>query len=213
MSYYVIVRGKMKEVIINNIIIKIQKYNNYSETKIKEIKYGLETIYLTITKFLVFTIITLLLNCFKEYLILFLLYSLLRLTGFGLHMTSSKLCWIISSIIYISLPLISKRIYITNNYLILIAILSIIMLLIFAPADTKKRPLINKKKRTIYKILTVLTTCIYTLLIIILKTNNQKYLFIFAILLEVFVTNPISYKLFGLTYNNFKNYNKEGGKK
>lgn len=32
----------MKEVIINKAINNVQKYNNYSNTKIKEIKYGLE---------------------------------------------------------------------------------------------------------------------------------------------------------------------------
>ena len=34
----------MKEVILYKTISNIKKYNNYSDTKLKEIKYGLETI-------------------------------------------------------------------------------------------------------------------------------------------------------------------------
>ena len=62
----------MKEVIINKAINNIQKYNNYSNTKIKEIKYGLESIYLTTFKIIVIMLINTLIGTIKELLLIFL---------------------------------------------------------------------------------------------------------------------------------------------
>ena len=82
----------------------------------------------------------------------------------------------------------------------------------YAPADTEKRPLINKNKRTLYKVLTLLITFIYLILSLILKNQiiiNTLYL---SIILETIQILPITYKLYGVRYNNYKNYRK-GGKK
>ena len=48
----------MKNRIINNLMDIIKKYNNFDDIKLQEIKYGLETIYLTIIKTIVFIIIS-----------------------------------------------------------------------------------------------------------------------------------------------------------
>ena len=69
----------MKEVIINKAINNIQKYNNYSNTKIKEIKYGLESIYLTTFKIIVIMLINTLIGTIKELLLIFLYHNNINL--------------------------------------------------------------------------------------------------------------------------------------
>ena len=43
----------MKNLIIKNCMNYIKKHNNYSNTKLKEIEYGLVGIYLTISKIII----------------------------------------------------------------------------------------------------------------------------------------------------------------
>lgn len=196
----------MKEVIINNIMLNIKNNKDYTEQKLNEIRYGLEALYLTSTKIAVIYIIAVILNSYKELTLIFLLYGTLRLTGFGIHAKSSKECWISSLLIFVPIPYLLKFIFIPKYINIILSIIGTILLLIYSPADTEKRPLIHKKKRIIYKILTTTISTIYTILNIITKDNILSNIITFSILLEAIIILPISYKLFGLKYNNYLNY-------
>lgn len=196
----------MKEVIINSIMLNIKNNKDYTDQKLNEIKYGLEALYLTTTKISVIYIIAIILNSYKELTLIFLLYGTLRLTGFGIHAKSSKECWISSLLIFVPIPYLLKIIFIPKYINIILSIIGTILLLIYSPADTEKRPLIHKKKRIIYKILTTTISTIYTILNIITKDNILSNIITFSILLEAIIVLPISYKLFGLKYNNYLNY-------
>jgi accessory gene regulator protein AgrB len=93
-------------------------------------------------------------------------------------------------------------------------LVSILCLSIYAPADTPKRPLINKKKRTIYKILTIILSFIYAIAILCIKNNIIiTNTLLYSMLLESFLVAPLTYKLFGVPYKNYKNYKRKESKK
>ena len=203
----------MKNRIINNLMDIIKKYNNFDDIKLQEIKYGLETIYLTIIKTIVFIIISIILSTLKELLLFMLFYGILRLTGFGVHAKKSIHCWISSFITFILIPIFIKYLQLNNIIISILLFISILLLIIYAPADTPKRPLINKKKRIIYKVLTIFVAATYTILIIIKPTNLITNSMIYSLLLEGFLVTPLSYKLFGVSYKNYKNYKRKEKKK
>lgn len=199
----------MKEVILDKLINNVKKYKNYDNIKLKEIRYGIEVLYLTITKVIVISIITLLLGIYKEFILLLLLYSLLRLTGFGIHTNTSKQCYILSISVYIIVPYLIKITYFNNLITIILSIMSLLIIIIHAPADTEKRPLINNKKRKTLKIITSITTIVYIILIFIIKSNYYKNLLLYSIILQALAVHPIIYKLLGLRYNNYKAYKRK----
>jgi accessory gene regulator B len=199
----------VKDILINNLIMNIKRNGNYSNTKLLEIKYGLETLYITITKLTVILIINILLGNTKELILFILTYGLLKITGFGLHAKKSWQCWITSIPIFTIIPYLIKNVVVNNKLIIIISITSLLIICLYAPADTERRPLINKKKRIIYKIITIFTSIIYLLIIYI---NNNSYvdsLLLYSLILEALIINPLSYKLFKLKY---KNYRLKGGK-
>ena len=102
----------MKKCVLDFCINSIKKNcdNKYNDEKIAEIRYGLEAIYLTITKVIIIWTIAILLNIFKEMIILMLLYNLLRMTGFGIHAKKSWMCLISSSIIFLGCPFLAMYI-------------------------------------------------------------------------------------------------------
>lgn len=199
----------MRSKIINSIMEQIKKYNNFDDIKLQEIKYGLETVYLTIVKTIIYILIALLLNTIKELLFFILTYGLLRLTGFGVHAKKSIHCWISSTIIFVIIPLLIKYIMINPNIIYAISIIFTIVLIIYAPADTEKRPLINKKKRIRYKIITSVISIAYIILIILINDNFVKHALLYSLVLEGFLVTPFSYKLFGVSYKNYKNYKRK----
>ena len=196
----------IKNFVINNSMNIIKNNQNYNNEQQEEIKYGLEAIYLLITKFIIIFSIALLLGLFKESLLFFLFFNILRITAFGIHASKSIYCWISSIISFLALPYISKILILPNIFFIITTITCNILFIIYAPADTIKRPLINTKKRRIYKVVTIISSLILTIIIFIIQNNTIKNLIIFAMILQVILILPITYKIFNLPYNNYKNY-------
>jgi len=197
----------IKNFVINKSIAIIKNsYSNYNQEQLEKIQYGLEAIYLSLTKVFVIIILSIILNIFYETLALLLFFNLLRFTGFGLHASKSWGCWISSVPTFIGLPLVCKHMTLSEYILIFIAVFSLINFLLFAPADTKKRPLIRKKRRIIYKVLTCFTGLIYLIVILYSKNDFIKNTLSFAMLIESLLINPLTYKLFNTTYNNYKHY-------
>ena len=201
----------MKKFVIENCMKIISQNKNYDKTKLAEIKYGLEGLYLTLSKLIIITTIAIILGIIKEYIIFLLIYNIIRIPSFGLHATKSWIYLVSSTIIFIGIPLLINIITLNKITKIIIGIILTIGIMAFSPADTKKRPIVNKKRRKIYKILSTAISIIYVVLSI--KINN-KYIsncFTFSILLQNILISPITYIIFKLPYNNYKTYVKTHG--
>ena len=201
----------MRKFIIDKCMNIVTKNNKYDDIKLAEIKYGLEGLYLTFSKLIIITIIAITLGITKEYILFLLIYNVIRTTSFGLHATKSWICLLSSTIIFIGTPLIMKNIELNLITKIIIGIILTIGIMAFSPADTHKRPIVNKKRRKIYKILSTIISIIYVLLSIIIKNTYISNCFIFAIILQNILISPITYKVFKLPYNNYKEYIKTHG--
>ncbi len=194
----------MKSFFINNSIKIITNYNkNYNQEELEKLKYGLEGIYLTITKTIIIILLGILFNIITEILIITLAFNLLRYFAFGFHAKESLDCLIFSILLFIFLPLFIFNVKIKWIYKLIIAILCTIVIMIFAPADTIKRPLPNKKKRIIRKLLSTVVSILYTVTIII--TNNFiSDALLCAIIIQTINVNPITYMIFKQPFNNYK---------
>ena len=197
----------MKNAIINS-SMKILEYNfpDYDETKLAELRYGLEGFYMLITKLVVIFGAAFVLGIFKEAIILLLLFNVLRLTGFGLHASKSWMCWISSSLVFLVCPYLCIHLSIPLNILVTIASICWIIFLLYAPADTKNRPLVNEKKRKRYKYITLVSGAIYIALLFLIKNTFLQNALVCAMIIQSVLIHPMVYKLFRLPYNNYKSY-------
>lgn len=194
----------MKEKFLNSTICFLEKYNSYSEKDIKKLRYGLEGIYLTITKMIIILLLAFILGIFKEVVILIILFNIIRYFGFGFHAEKSSECLFVSIINFVLIPYVFSKLTFSMNISLIIAGFCIINYLVFAPADTVKRPLYNKKKRIIRKILTILVGVLYTIAMVYFDNNYVTALILNALIVQAIVISPITYKLFRQPYNNYK---------
>ena len=196
----------MKKFVLDRCMNIIKKNMQYDDTKLEEIRYGLEGIYLTITKILIISIICILLGIFKEFLIFLIIYSIMRTPSFGIHASKSWICLITSTISFVGFPLISIYTKLNITTKLIIGIISVIGICLFSPADTTKRPIINKKRRKIYKILSTIISIIYIILSIKIKNNFISNCLLYSTILQNILISPITYKIFKQPYNNYKEY-------
>ena len=196
----------MKKWFLESSINLIKKNKKYTNEEIELIEYGLEGIYLTITKAIIIFGIAIALGIFKEVIYLLIFYNLIRSQAFGIHASKSIYCLISSLTMFIGGAYLCKYLVIPLWIMIIITIICIICLLLYAPADTVKRPIVNTKKRKRFKFLSTLIGIIYLVLIIVFRDNSITNYILFGLIFEVIMILPITYKIFNLPYANYKNY-------
>ncbi len=193
----------MKKIVMKKIMNYVKNNTKYNDTQLLEIEYGLTGIYLTISKMIIISIISLFLGIFKDMIIFMVLFNIIRTFAFGLHATKSWICLISSAIIFVGVPLISH--YLTLNLLLklFIGILCIIFIFKNSPADTKKRPIVSIRRRLILNYISTTIAIIFVILSLIINNDYISNCLIFSLILENILISSLVYKFFNLPYNNY----------
>lgn len=198
----------MKEKFINLSINFISKYQECDDLKLKRLKYGLEGIYSLIVKISVVILISIITKILTETLLFILFYAGIRTFSFGWHAKSNIACWITTLLIYnvILYFIINIDYPIYIGYIILG--ISLISMLLWAPADTPKRPLIRKKQRLKSKILSITVLVLYAVIYVTINSNPLKNIILYSLLIQTILINPVTYKITNTRFNNYKYYKK-----
>ena len=104
----------MKEVFLNhtmNFIASNQK--NLDEEEKEKLAYGLEGLYMNITKLIIIFIMALHLGFIKEFIVALILFNIIRFPGFGFHASKSIVCLITSILLILGLPYLFVNVEVT----------------------------------------------------------------------------------------------------
>ncbi|MDD3821720.1 MAG: accessory gene regulator B family protein [Bacilli bacterium] len=196
----------LKGVLINSSIQTVKnQYPNLDQEKIEKIKYGIEGIYLTVSKLVIIFLLALILDIVNEVFLFMIIFASLRMIASGVHATNSLSCLIISLVIFIGLPLILKIIIIPLVIKLSLCGFSLFIYGRYAPADTKKRPLISPEKRVALKMISLLMVLMASGLVLIIRDEYTVNLLLGALVIQGLLIMPITYRLSNQTYSNYQN--------
>ncbi len=190
----------MKEVFLKHSLQLITANREWDEESLEKIRYGLEGIYLTIVKLVILLALAIILNIERLFLINLVFFNILRFFAFGVHARNSTQCLITSTVMFIIFPILSTSIDFPLPVQIIIASICVLLFLLYAPADTHKRPQKNRKKRQTRKAFAVTIAIVYVLLIIMLKDLSQ--IILCSLMTETIMILPITYRILGVPYKN-----------
>lgn len=176
-----------------------------SEKEMKIIRYGLEILYLNVVKIVVLFSLAYVLGIIRYTLVAALVFSLARISGFGIHAKSTLGCYLATGSIYIGVPLLARSVHLGLIFRIFLIILMFIGLWLYAPADTEQRPILGEKKRLKFKMRAIV---IMGIIAAISFWVPQIYgdIMILSLIGEVIMILPITYKLFSRGYRNYETY-------
>lgn len=195
----------MKAAFLNGSMKLIEQYHDpYTEEEKELLLYGLEGIYLTLTKLIIIIVLSVLLGMVKEVILLLIFFNILRFTGFGVHAQNSMSCLITSTLFFILLPYFFLNVSVPIFVQAILCGSCLLSYLLYAPADTVKRPLKNAKKRRIRKIGTLITGSIFTILIFAISNPMIQSMLLTSLVVQMIVILPITYRLLGVPYCNWK---------
>lgn len=196
---------KICEIITN----KISKENpDFDEARLEVINYGLQLIIGEIPKMFLAIALAFILGVGKYTLIT--LACLIPYRGFsgGFHLKTHIGCFICTTAMYCIPGVLAKYLPIIGNYkyisVILLFIFAIIMISIYAPADTINLPILTKKERKTKKILSYITMIISLSVALVINNTLISSILIYTILLQTINITKPAYKISKCEYGYFK---------
>ena len=143
------------------------------------------------------------------WLVVFAYFSMLpyKIVAGGFHLKTNIGCTIGTLTIYYGNVLISKYITWTPIYTKYI-VFSMIMVSLYAPADTVNLPILTKKERKTKKVLSYIFATVTLIVSIIIKDNTLSNILLLNVIIESICISRVAYKITKNEYG-YENYLKE----
>ena len=168
------------------------------------IMYGLQNIIGELPKGIIILIIAYILGIFKLTVISILIIAPYRCVSGGVHMKTHIGCIIYTLLLYSGSSLLGKYIVLTGNAKIMLTIVvwifCMIMIKLYAPADTENLPILRKKERKQKQILSYIIITSEILIAIFIKNTTISGIIIFGDLIQTLTITRIAYKV---THNKY----------
>lgn len=185
-----------------------------NEERKEIIMYGLELIIGEVSKLILLVIIAIILRI--GWLVIFAYISMLpyKITAGGFHLKTHIGCLLGTFIIYFGNVFLSKYIIINPElirYMVfgITWVFSVIMISLYAPADTVNMPILRKKEREIKKILSYIFMTLTLMISLIINNSVLSNILLFNVIIESFSISRLAYKITKNEYGiKVYNYNK-----
>ena len=196
----------MIDKICDKLIKRIRaKMPEVDDERAEVIKYGLGLIIGELPKMFLLFIIAWLLGIFKYALISFAIILPYKLVSGGVHLKTHIGCILGTSLLYCGNVFISKYINIPDikNQIIFSAIIltfAIIMISLYAPADTENVPILRKKERAKKKIISYIIVTAMIIISFLVKDRVISNMFRVGVLLQSLMISKLTYSIFKVKF-------------
>ena len=190
----------MIEKICNKLTLKIRtKMPEVDDERAEVINYGLQLVIGEIPKTFVLLAIAYLCGVLELSVLALLLIMPYRTFSGGVHLKTHTGCIIGTSLFYTGCALLSKYVVLTQHIkYILIAltwIFSMVMIKLYAPADTENVPILRKKDRDFKRNMSYITMTLTLIVAAIAKISVISNLLIFLTIFQTIWISKFTYKL------------------
>lgn len=161
--------------------------------KIETIRYGIKVFLINAYKVPIIFIIAYMLGIFKYTIISYACFSALRTFAGGIHAERWITC-IVSSMVVIYSP-VYLSIYLNKSHNIILFTITLIIIALYAPMDTKKKPIQSYKLKSDLKsdsLLVVMTIFVASIFL----PESISSIMVISIFIESLLVLPITYKIF-----------------
>lgn len=191
---------KMIDKITEFLTNKIRKeMPDVDDERAEVINYGLQILLGEVPKFFIMLIIAYFLGVFKMTFITLLIMTPYRMFSGGFHLKTHIGCIISTCTFYCGVAFLSENIILNEiaKYSLIIAtlIFGIIMIKLYAPADTEDVPILSKKVRKQKQIMSYVCLIVGLIISAVIKNNTISNIIIFGYIVQTFMITKLAYKL------------------
>lgn len=176
-----------------------KKMPEIDDERAEVINYGLQNIIGEIPKFFILLGVAYILGVFRLTVITFLILIAYRGASGGFHMKTHVGCIITTCSFYCGIAVIAKYVVLSQNikYLLILGlwIFGIIMIKLYAPADTENVPILRKKDRKKKQILSYISFTIGIVVALFISNSEIVNIIIFGYFIQTLMITKAAYRL------------------
>lgn len=199
--------------ICESLLKKIRKeMPDIDDERAEIILYGLQLIVGEVPKIILLFAVAILLKI--GWLVIFAYATMLpyKIVAGGFHLKTNLGCMIGTFVVYFGNVLISKYIvlFTETKYLLTLftLIFSIIMICLYAPADTINLPILRQKERKTKKVLSYILAIITLIASLLVQNSTLSNILLFNVLIETICISKLAYRITKNEYG-YKTYLKQ----
>ena len=190
----------MVDKITQSLTNKIRQENpDVDDERAEVINYGLQLLLGEVPKFFIMLMIAYLLGVFKLSLITFIILLPYRGASGGFHLKTHIGCIISTCTFYCGIAILAQNIILAENikYIFIIAtfMFGILMIKLYAPADTEDVPILSKKDRKQKQILSYVFLTAGLIISAIINNNIISNIIIFGYILQTCMITRFAYRI------------------
>lgn len=190
----------------SNSFIKYVKENfNKTNEEIEKIEYGIKVITMNMFKIIILFTTAYFLKILEHTIVAFITFGILRSFASGVHADSTIKCIFINYIVFLGNIFLAINFSLGNGLRIMFFLISLSILIKYAPADTYERPLVSIILRKKLKIRAIITLMFYGVLSVLLSISTYGDIIIYSALEQALLITPLAYKIFRKPYKNHEN--------
>lgn len=199
-------KKSLSEILALKLANRINEKLKVNGLDFKKMKYGLEVLIINISKALLIILTANVLGLLKCTLIIMASFAFIRTYAFGVHAKSSINCTAVTASTFFLGGYIAKFLNTFNYEILIMFSVTLVLLYLYAPADTEGRPLVGKEFRKKLKVKSILATVLLMLLALSINNVSLKFCISYGVLCESITTTPFVYKILGRGYKNYENF-------
>jgi len=167
------------------------------DEKAEIINYGLQNIIGELPKFVIVIGIAWILGVLKETLITFFIVFPYRIFSGGFHLKTHIGCIITTTLFYIVPGVLAKNIVFNSllkyGILLLLWLFGMLMIKLYAPADTENVPILRKKERIQKQVLSYIVFTGALLIATFIRNNEISNIIIFSYFIQTLMITKLAY--------------------
>ena len=190
----------MIDKITESLTCKIRKkMPEIDDERAEVINFGLQILIGEIPKLFITLFVAYILGVFKLTLLTFLILLPYKGASGGFHLKTHIGCIISTTAFYCGIAVLAKNIVLVDitKYIIIsiVGLFGIIMIKLYAPADTEDVPILSKKVRKQKQIMSYVCLIVGLIISAVIKNNTISNIIIFGYIVQTFMITKLAYKL------------------
>ena len=184
----------------------LNRYTLKDGVELQKMILGMEILIINISKLIIIYVLAAIIGIVLQALLIQRSYALVRRYSFGLHALNSTVCTVVSCLLFVMLPWGLLYVGIGNIAVLAIFIPVILCLYLYAPADTKARPLVGRKLRAKLKIKAIVCGVFIMIITLLVPNESVKLLLTLGAVYQAISILPLTYKILKRSVRNYEIY-------
>ena len=184
----------------------MNRYAHKSGLELTKMELGMEIFLINVIKLIIMYSLAIALGILLLTFSTHMAFVIVKRYSFGLHAANSTICTIVSCCMFVVFPCLLAGTKIGNFVVLLIFAGVIFALFLFAPADTKARPLIGATNRRHLRRKSVISGLAVLAIALLIPNETIKLMIAMGAVYQSITVLPVTYKILGRSVQNYEKY-------